>query len=505
MKKGVIYARYSSHNQREESIEQQIEECSAFARANDIQITDVYSDEAVSGKTDQRTAFQRMMRDAEKRKFEVVVAYKSNRIARNMLNALLYESKLDKYGIETFYAKEEFGNTASGRFALRTMMNVNQFYSENLAEDVKRGMRDNAEKCKVNGSIAFGYRKGDDGRYEIDPERAEIVREVFDKVLHNVPVVEIADSINARGWKTRQGNAFNKSSFVRMLRNELYVGVYKHSGVRVEDGVPAIVDRATFDAVQQKLAERLPNHRNVDYLLTGKLYCGDCGSPMVGTCGTSHNGTRYSYYICQGRKPHGCKKKNEPKDDLELIVARYTRDIVLQDEFISWLADSAVEFQKQAVEQSGLGRLKREKAEKEKAVSNILTAIEQGIFTSSTKDRLLELEAEIARLTSEIASAERATAPIDRDRLIFALTQFRSEDVSSKKYQKILIRTFIKSVYVWDDRIEIDYFYTSDGRVTLPLPSSVKIDFAPPSAPCPNHGALFISFSTEYFTLAAVR
>ena len=148
---GVIYARYSSHNQKEESIEQQVEECMAFAAVNNINIVEVYADKAISGKTDKRKNFQRMMRDAEKRKFTVVIAYKSNRIARNMLNALSYENRLESYGIRTLYAKEEFGDTAAGRFALRTMMNVNQFYSENMAEDIRRGMADNAADCKVNG------------------------------------------------------------------------------------------------------------------------------------------------------------------------------------------------------------------------------------------------------------------------------------------------------------------------------------------------------------------
>ena len=150
LRSGVIYARYSSHNQKEESIEQQVEECMAFAALNHIKIIQVYSDKALSGKTDKRPQFQKMMRDAEKRQFAVVIAYKSNRIARNMLQALNYEDRLSKYGIETLYAKEEFGNTAAGRFALRNMMNVNQFYSENMAEDVMRGMMDNAKKCMVN-------------------------------------------------------------------------------------------------------------------------------------------------------------------------------------------------------------------------------------------------------------------------------------------------------------------------------------------------------------------
>ena len=146
----VIYARYSSHNQREVSIEQQIAECTKHAAALGLRIVGTYEDRAISGKTDNRPRFQQMMRDAEKGKFQAVVAWKSNRIGRNMLQAMVNEAKLDDYGVKVFYAEEDFDDTAAGRFALRNMMNVNQFYSENMAEDITRGLYDNASKCMAN-------------------------------------------------------------------------------------------------------------------------------------------------------------------------------------------------------------------------------------------------------------------------------------------------------------------------------------------------------------------
>ena len=309
---GVIYARYSSHNQKEESIEQQVEECMAFAALNHIKIIQVYSDKALSGKTDKRPQFQKMMRDAEKRQFTVVVAYKSNRIARNMLNALSYEDKLIRFGIETLYAKEEFGNTAAGRFALRTMMNVNQFYSENMAEDIRRGMRDNAENCKVNGVLPLGYVKGPDGRYAIEPSEAAIVREIYKRVLGGESFIDIANDLNGRGIKTKAGNRWNKGSFHRMLVNERYIGVYEFSGYRVEDGIPAIIGKELFYTVQEKLrTKKNPQGRhreNGDYLLTGKLYCGHCGGFMVGMSGTSKTSAKHYYYDCQTKR---IKKKNK--------------------------------------------------------------------------------------------------------------------------------------------------------------------------------------------------
>lgn len=129
-KTAVIYARYSSDRQNDASIEQQVEICREYADRNNMTIVAVYADRAMSGRSDRRPEFQKMMRAADGEHFNVVIAYKSNRISRNMLHALTYEQRLADAGIELIYAKEEFGNNAAGRFALRTMMNLNQFYSE---------------------------------------------------------------------------------------------------------------------------------------------------------------------------------------------------------------------------------------------------------------------------------------------------------------------------------------------------------------------------------------
>ena len=128
----VIYARYSSHNQREASIEQQVEECRKFADINKLHIIEVYADKAVSGKTDRRPNFQRMMKNAALGKFQYVVAWKSNRMGRNMLDAMMNDTRLRDLGVRCLYTEEDFDDTAAGRFALRNMMNVNQFYSPGL-------------------------------------------------------------------------------------------------------------------------------------------------------------------------------------------------------------------------------------------------------------------------------------------------------------------------------------------------------------------------------------
>jgi len=459
----VIYARYSSHAQKDESIEQQVEECMAFAKTNGLNVIEVYADKAISGKTDRRTSFQRLLRDAEKRKFGVVIAYKSNRIARNMLNALQYEAKLDTYGIKTVYAKEEFGDTAAGRFALRTMMNINQFYSENLAEDVKRGMMDNASMCKVNGRLPLGYVRSKEGYYQVDDAEAAIVREIFDKYKDGIPFVDIANELNGRGIKTKQGNLWNKNSFHTLLANTNYIGVYHYSDVVIEDGVPPIISKEVFAIVQDNLQKKAAancHRKNADFLLTGKLFCGHCGSYMVGTSGTGKSGDIHFYYSCQGRRTgNGCQKDHVRRDWLELEIAKITKEIVLKDDTIEWIADNAISFQQQARRESGIGRLEQELSEKRKAQKNVMSAIEAGIYTATTKDRLIEIETSISELSRKLAIENAKNEPISKTTIVYILQSFKDGNVEDKSYQKQLIDSFVKSVYLYDDHIKIEYYY----------------------------------------------
>lgn len=478
---GVIYARYSSHNQKEESIEQQVEECTAFAAANGITIAQIYADKALSGRTDKRPQFQKMMRDAEKKMFAVVIAYKSNRIARDMLNALKYEDRLSRFGIETLYAKEEFGNTAAGRFALRTMMNVNQFYSENMAEDIRRGMRDNAENCKVNGALPLGYVKGPDCRYAIEPKEAAIVREIYSRVFNGESFAAIANDLNTRGIKTKPGNPWNKNSFHRLLSNDAYIGVYRHSGVVNPDGIPPIMEKEVFYAMQKHLETKKNPHgrhrENSDYILTGKLRCGHCGSFMVGIAGTSQSGTKHYYYTCNKRRTEAdCKKKNVRKDFIEQAVADLTMQFILQDDVMDWIATCGMELLAESSAKTKLSELEADLAENKKATKNILAAIEQGIFTASTKERLLELEANIADIEQSIAIAKAAQSDnkITKEHIIWHLQRLKDGDTGDKDFQKELIKTFVKVVYLWDDRIEIQYDYVGQNNSVTRLLDSLQ-------------------------------
>ena len=509
---GVIYARFSSHNQREESIEQQIAECRAYAAANNIKIVEVFADSAKTGRSDRRPQFQRLQREAKKGKFAVIIAYKSNRIARNMLNAMMFENEMDKLGIKVLYAKEEFGNNAAGRFALRTMMNVNQFFSENMGEDIKRNQADNALNCRANGPASFGYKTGDDGRFVIDEPAAEIVREIFTRVACGEPFVDIANDLNARGIKTRKGNPWGKSSFVKILKNERYIGVYIFNDVRIEGGMPEIISKELFYKVQNIIKNKKNpqgRHReNGDYLLTGKLFCGECESHMIGMSGTSKNGTLHYYYVCNNKRLGGtCKKTNAKRDYVEYEIARAIRQYILRDDIMEWIADLVESYQKAHKNNPERLMLEDQLVDIKKSIANMLIAIEQGIITASTKERLLQLEKEQSEISSKIALLNSQNFDITRTQVISWLETFQDGLLEDKKYQSKLFNTFLRKAYLYDDghaKLILELFGDQSKSVDIDLSTpnsdepvgecSYKLSYGSPKEKNPNYVRIFLFF-----------
>ena len=471
---GVIYARFSSHNQRDVSIDQQVDAGMKKASEYDIQIAKVYADRAISGKTDKRADFQRMMRDAEKGEFQFVVAWKSNRMGRNMLEAMINEAKLNALGVRVVYVEENFDDTAAGRFAARSMMNVNQFYSESMAEDVIRGMNDNAENCMVNGKASYGFKKSPDGKFVIDEPKARILLEVAERVLAHESFVDIYNDLNAREIPSPSGGKWNRSSFHRMLTNERNRGVYIWGDTRVEGGMPRIMSDEMFYKLQEVLTTKKNaqgRHRIFgDYLLTGKLFCGHCKKPMTGYSGTSKSGKLHHYYVCQTKRlEHTCKKENVRRDDIELAVAQAIKKYALNSDVIEWIADSTVAYAKKLAEGEHITILQDRLDGTQKAIKNIMTAIEQGIFTDTTRERLLELEREQAELSAKIKIEKDNIITVSRKDIIAGLTLFRDGDIHDKKYVAKLFDTFIVAVYLYDDELKIVFSFTGKKN-TIKLP-----------------------------------
>lgn len=488
----AIYARYSSHNQKDASIEQQVAEARRYAAELGLIVVEVYADHALSGKTDRRPAFQRMLRDAKLGRFRALIAWKSSRLGRNMLQAMQNEQLLADYGITVLYSEEDFDDTAAGRFAARSMMSVNQFYVENMAEDIRRGMADNAQRCLVNGNFPLGYRAAPDHRYEIDEPAAAVVREIYQRFLSGEPRSEIAADLNRRGVKTGRGSAWNKSSFRSILTNERYTGVYIYDDVRIDGGMPQIIDRATFARTQEVLMQRRQSQgrrskTGANYLLTGKLFCGACKSPMVGISGTSKTGVLHYYYCCNGKRlgKNGCKKKNVRKDVIEKLVAEKLFRCLPAPDVVNYIVEQALDYSRRELAQSDVSLLEQQLAQTETALKNLLSAIEQGIVTVTTRARLLELEKEQARLSAKLDSARAALIHITRADVLAWLSLIQTGDLQDEQFQAALFQTFLKAVYVYDDRLVLLCNFLGDEN-EIPLSDLSDLadlsDLLPPDA-----------------------
>lgn len=465
----AIYARYSSSVQNDASIEQQIAECEAYARANKLVIVATYEDRAISGKKDNRPGLQRMLRAADRHEFQVLLAYKSNRISRNMTNALRYEERLAQAGVRVVYCKEEFGDNATGRFMLRTMMNMNQFYSENMAEDIKRGLRDSALKCKVVSTIPYGYKKGDDGKYVLDEAAAPVVAEIFRRYANGESYADIARELNSRSLVTKQGKPWGKNSFHNLITNERYTGTYIYDDIRIEGGMPQIVERSVFEMVQRKLGQekdvRARHRANEDYILTGKLFCGKCLSPMIGMSANGHGG-RYLYYMCQGHATKKkCDKKNVRKEWIEQEVTRAVLQTVLTDGMIEWIADKLCEMAKKRNAESRLGEYEKRLSETNKQIQNILRAVEMGIISDTFKDRIAELEDEKRNLVGMVEFEKATTIKIDKFEAITYLETIRDGDYTDEKFQRQIIRDYVRAVYLYDDHFKLCIDFTGENTV----------------------------------------
>ncbi len=473
--RAYIYGRYSSHSQKDTSIEQQFAEIRDFCDRSGIRIVGEYADRHLTGTNDRRPEFQKLMKDAAKGHVQLVVCWKVDRFARNRYDSAMYKARLKKYGVRVIYAKESIPEGPEGILLESVLEGSAEYYSANLAQNIKRGMHANALECKVNnGRLPLGLCKGPDGRYAIEPAGAALVREIFAMYIDGMSPTEICADLNSRGFRTSRGVAYNKNSLRTILRNERYVGVYKYADVRIEGGIPAIITRETFDMAQEIIAKnaRTPaaSWSHVDYLLTGRLFCGRCGSAMVGESGTSKTGAKYNYYTCVGRKRRrDCEKKPVKKDAIEELVVRETVQRVLVDSVIERIADAVVDLQRAEAEAGEGPILKKQLGEVERSIRNVMTAIEAGIITETTKARLEELEEQRRQLQDQIERIRFETPQLSREQVIYWLEKFRGGDVTDPAFQWKVIENFVNAVYLYDDQIRIVYNYTKQGAETVDL------------------------------------
>lgn len=469
----VIYSRYSSIGQNDQSIDGQIEACARYAAQRGFRVVGQYIDRAMSGThADSRPEFQRLIRDGKKGIFKYVLVWKLDRFARNRYDSAIYKNELKKHGVKVLSVTEGIDAGSDSIILEAVLEAMAEEYSRQLSQNVRRGMRQNAEKqLTLGGNTPLGYRV-EDKRLVVDKDEAEIVRFAFRSYADGMTKTEIAKECNRRGWRTRSGRPFTLSSFSVMLKNQTYIGTYTFKDeLAVEDAVPAIVDRATFDKVGTMLERnrRAPGRVKAkeDYQLQGKVFCGYCGSPMVGESGRGKCGNTYHYYACATRKKvHTCQKKNEKKGFLEWYIVEQITTSILTDQRIHEIASGVVAEYNRSFDAGNVRELEKKIRAMDKEMDTLVDALIRttaapAVAKINERIDLLAVQKEEAEVDlAKLKVASRIT--LSEDEIIAWLQQFVHGDPMDPDFRQRVIDIFVNSIYLYDDKV-VMYFNIKDA------------------------------------------
>ena len=471
--KAVVYARFSSHRQGEQSIEGQLAEAHRYAAAHGYTIVHEYVDRAKSGRTDNREEFQKMLKDTAKRQFNVIILWKIDRFGRNREEIALNPYRCRKTGVRVEYLAESIPNTPEGVILESVLEGFAEYYSLQLAQNIRRGIAVSADKCQVTGGARpLGYKTGADKKFEIDEATAPTVKLIFSMYADGVPLTQIVKKLNEQGLRTAKGKPFTNNSLHTILKNEKYIGIYNNAGRRVVGGVPRIIDDELWKKVQEmlKVNKRAPakTWARTDYLLSDKLFCGKCGALMFGESGTSKNGTRHNYYICSNKKRFKtCDKKAARQADIEDLVIKATLQLLEDEELLEFIIENTWQYYlAQDDSQEEVKHLQSQLQQTETAIGNLIRAMEAGIITDETKARMDELTAQKAALKTAISEREFTKVfRLQKEHISFYLNELKNADHKYKEVQKQMVKTFINSVFVFDDHLKISYNYSGDNSI----------------------------------------
>ncbi len=466
---GVIYARYSSDNQRDESIDGQLRVCKEYAERNGIQLVGEYIDRAISGRKDNRPDFQRMIHDSKKKLFDVVLVWKFDRFSRDRFDAAIYKKKLKNNGVKVVSVTEFIPDSPFGA-AIEAIIEADaEIYVKNLSENVIRGMTENALKGRYNGSaIPLGYKIDENKLFQIDPCVAPFVVEAFEQYANGKRMKEIVTFLNDKGVRTAFGGEITINVVTNMLHNRRYIGEYRYRDIVLPEGIPPIITKELFERVQQRMAKtkKAPAQHKAedDYILTTKLFCGKCNAMMVGESGTSRaNKEVHHYYKCVSvKKRRGCDKKTVRKDWIEGIVLNEIKKFLFDDEMIEAVAEEMVRvFSK---ENNEVPLLEKSLTQVGKKIENMLHAIEEGIFTVSTKEHLEMLEERKEELKRQITEKQLARPVFGKEQFAGWIAHFRSFDFDDKEQRRQLVDQFVNSIYLYDDHFDLFFHFGYDAK-----------------------------------------
>ena len=489
-RRAVAYARFSSDMQREESIDAQVRAIREYADRNGYTLTKIYADRGISGTTDQRPEFLNMIQEAAEGKFEAVIVHKLDRFARDRALSAIYRRELNISGVELISVLENFSDGPESILLESIIEGYNEYYSKNLRREVMKGLKENALTCRhTGGTPCLGY--------DVDPVtkklvlnkyEAEAVRLIFKMYLENEGYTKIIDELNRKGFLTKRGSPFGKNSLYEILRNEKYTGVFTYNKsasknangkfnrhkskddsevIRIEGGVPAIISKEDFDKVQQKMAERKRRTAafaaKQEYLLSGKIVCGECGSVYAGSSRKA-NPTHPIYISYRCTKRNGAKKCRNPeiqRDVLEETVLKRLSEHVFDENRLPELLDSynAYASEKNSALTTEIDGLKRRLSEIEKGIKNIVKMVEK-TGSMAMSERLSELESEKVNVADLLEAAELKMSDysISARKLKTAFRQAKKMLQSGTlKNRAAIIDRYVKKIMIYKERIVIEF------------------------------------------------
>ena len=466
MKIAVIYARYSSDRQTEQSIEGQLHVCQDYAKRNDILIVKNYIDRAMTGTNDNREAFQRMLKDSDKKTWDYVLVYKLDRFSRNKYEMAIHRKHLKDNGIKILSAMENIPDSPEGILLESLLEGMNQYYSEELSQKSKRGQHETRMKGLFPGGwINYGYDVVD-RKVVINDIESEIAKRIFTEYANGKRLFDLAKDLTAEGIVNKKGVPFSPETIYYMLHLERYAGRYTVNGILYDKIFPRIIPEEIFQRVQNRLeANRHGKHViGVEYILKGKIFC-ECGNPLRSAGGSSRDKQIYRYYRCfSGRRIIGCKNKAFRKETIEKLVVDTLIQQTTSEKNLKFLTERILtKLQEDSSEATNLKMLEKALLRTNKSLSNLLTAIENGIFSDTTKERLTELESQKKELTEKILverNKERTVPTADEIKNYFKY--------AAQQTPRNLVELLINKIIVYNDKIELFLKYTDDTPITPP-------------------------------------
>jgi site-specific DNA recombinase len=469
--RAAIYARFSSHNQREESIDIQVENSRKFCEREGLTVVHVYSDYARTGRNTNRTEFQRMMSDAALGLFDYVVIYKVTRIMRNRDEMALARLTLRKCGVEILYAGEDISSGSSGVLQLGMLEVLAEWESAIDSERIRDGIQKNAERCMANGCHMYGWDIVD-GVYVINEHEAAVLRRMRDMLISGSTIAEIVRALDAE--RTRAGVKFRQATVTKLLRRCQNAGTYSYAGVVVEGGMPAIWPKGDQALIDQILKNRHRPHKksnSIDFPLTGKLWCAKCDRPMGGTSGTSKTGKTHYYYKCRecGRTVR--------RDQVEECVKRNTLNVLSHPETREHIADIMAIYQEEVEqEEPESKRLKKSIKQIDTQYENIWRAIENGMAPPGGRERIDDLNKRRAQLEEELAAAEALEKEdaVDRDAVLKWL-----ESVDDEMSIEEILGLFVRYCELDGDTLRIYFAFDHWGDGIKPAKTKKEAEPSP--------------------------